>query len=78
MNAKATNARHSHLGSRSVPQQRKIDFTTGYGSVAVDPDLAAHIAARLADRREIVLELAEAMQEYSLTAALIVANAAAA
>jgi hypothetical protein len=73
MNAKAI-TRHGR--TQSVPQQRKVDFSE-YG-VAVDPDLSAHIAARLAQRHDVVVELAEAMQEYSLTAALIVAQAAAA
>jgi len=80
MNAKAIDiaraaihARGRH-GSANVPQQRKADPATDFGAVAVHPALRT----RLAQRREIVLELAELMQDHDLTAALLVARAAAA
>jgi hypothetical protein len=47
-----------------IPQQRR-------GSSA-----PTDLRARLAARRDTVLELAEALQEHSLTAALLVAHAA--
>jgi len=79
MNAKAIDIARAAIhgrGSQSanVPQQRKADPATDFGAVAVHPALRA----RLAQRREIVLELAELMQDHDLTAALLVARAAAA
>jgi hypothetical protein len=61
-------------GSATVPQQRKADLATDFGTVAVHPALHS----RLVQRRAIVLELAEIMQDHDLTAALLVARAAAA
>jgi ribosomal protein S18 acetylase RimI-like enzyme len=69
----AIHARSRH-GSANIPQQRKLDLAADFGTVAVHPALRT----RLAQRRELVLELAEIMQDHDLTAALLVARAAAA